>query len=80
MAVADLLRLTRSAGVRKIIVDGFSSVELLKRISSYDRVVVLFAFTFRLPLKVSITEPINFRRLIRLHKCMTVFCEMGNEP
>ncbi|CAK6481433.1 hypothetical protein ACPOM7_17565 [Peribacillus castrilensis] len=43
MVVTDLLRISGRAGSKKIIVDGFFSVELLKRISDYSKVVFLIS-------------------------------------
>jgi hypothetical protein len=43
MVIADLIRLLGTIGGKKIIVDGFFSVELLKRISDYSRVVFLLS-------------------------------------
>ncbi|MBO0995990.1 hypothetical protein [Bacillus sp. SD088] len=43
MVVADLLRISGSSGNKKILVDGFFSVNILKEISDYTRVVFLIA-------------------------------------
>lgn len=43
MVVTDLIRLSSRTSGKKIIVDGFFSVELLKRISDYERVFFLIA-------------------------------------